>query len=146
MSGLYKMVCSNCDTVEHFTSVPLEWRCDACDTMNGYSNKELVRKSNDAGENTEISVKETLAERGTRYGEFANHAKLSQHMKMLFNKHVLEHGQPDEFTDTISESIEMIFHKLARIANGDPQYDDNFRDIAGYAQLVVDELQKTGNK
>ena len=85
MIGLYKMVCSNCDTVEHFTSVPLEWRCDACDGMNGYSNKGLVNrtsleeiytaaadtsesdrlrkelvelkaKPNDAGENTEISV------------------------------------------------------------------------------------------
>ena len=42
MSGLRKMVCSHCDTVEHFTSVPLEWRCDACDTMNGYSNKGLM--------------------------------------------------------------------------------------------------------
>ena len=39
------MVCSNCDTVEHFTSVPLEWRCDACDSMNGYSNKGLVNRT-----------------------------------------------------------------------------------------------------
>ena len=36
----------------------------------------------------------------------------------------------------------MIFHKLARIANGDPTYIDSWTDIAGYAQLVVDDLNE----
>ena len=30
---------------------------------------------------------------------------------------------------------------MGRIVNGDPSYVDNWRDIAGYAQLVADELQ-----
>ena len=137
MSKLYKMTCNHCDTVEHFTSVPLEWRCDACDSMNGYSNKGLVRKSNDAGENTDISVKETLAERGTRYGEFESHAKLSQ----LLQQEIFMHKTQD-YTPAMREAIQMICHKLARVANGDPFYDDSWRDIAGYAQLVVDELNK----
>ena len=141
MSGLHKMVCSHCDTVEHFTSVPLEWRWDGCDTMNGYSNKELVRKSNDAGENTDISVKETLAQRGTRYGEFRTHAEIATKLKQIMDDNLEGVGaEPYMY-----EAIHMICHKLARIANGDPFYDDSWRDIAGYAQLVVDELQKTGN-
>ena len=34
----------------------------------------------------------------------------------------------------------MIQHKIGRILNGDPNYDDNWRDICGYSQLVLDEL------
>lgn len=141
MSRSYKMICSHCDAVEYFTSVPLEWKCDTCDYMNGYSNKELMDRTNDAGEELQ-SVESTLKQRGNRYGAFASHARLSQSLKNLFSSHVKEYGQPENFTDEINEAIEMIFHKLARIANGDPTYDDNFRDIAGYAQLVVDELNK----
>lgn len=35
----------------------------------------------------------------------------------------------------------MIFHKIARILNGDPNYADSWVDIAGYAKLVADELE-----
>ena len=40
------------------------------------------------------------------------------------------------------ESLEMICHKIARILNGDPNYIDNWTDIAGYAVLVEQELRK----
>ena len=30
----------------------------------------------------------------------------------------------------------MICNKIARAVNGDPQYFDNYRDIAGYATLA----------
>jgi hypothetical protein len=36
----------------------------------------------------------------------------------------------------------MIFHKIARILNGNPDYVDNWIDIAGYAKLVADDLEK----
>lgn len=35
----------------------------------------------------------------------------------------------------------MIAHKIARILNGDPDYDDSWVDIAGYATLVVKKLK-----
>ena len=38
----------------------------------------------------------------------------------------------------------MICHKLGRIINGDPNYDDSWLDIAGYAQLIVNRLRKDG--
>lgn len=37
---------------------------------------------------------------------------------------------------------EMICVKLARIASGDPMYADHWRDIAGYAMLVVGMLER----
>ena len=40
-----------------------------------------------------------------------------------------------------AEAIDMIFSKLARILNGDPNYADNWIDIAGYATLVADRLE-----
>jgi len=97
-------------------------------------------KTNDAGEQVGVSVEATLKQRGNRYGEFKNHAALSQELKDMFYTHVAAYGQATEFTPAMTEAIEMIFHKIARIANGDPTYDDTWRDIAGYAQLVVEEL------
>ena len=94
-----------------------------------------ISKTNDAGEPTSISVDDTLAQRGDRYGKFSDHAKLSQ----LLQQDIFMHKTQD-YTPYMKESITMICHKLARIANGDPYYDDSWRDIAGYATLVVDYL------
>jgi len=118
-----------------------------------YSNKGLLQGEkpmheynlnaplvNDVGEKVQ-SVEATLKERGSRYGAFKDHAQLSQKLKIVFDDHVSDHGNPSDFTPVISEAIEMIFHKLARIANGDPTYIDNYVDIAGYAQLVVDDFK-----
>lgn len=44
------------------------------------------------------------------------------------------------------EALEMIAHKIARICNGDPNYADNWVDIAGYATLVANRLEKEGNE
>ena len=97
--------------------------------------------TNDAGEQLQ-STEATLEQRGSRYGDFDSHSQLSQTLKSAFHDHVVEFGQPEAFTDTINEALDLIFHKLARVANGDPLYDDNFRDIAGYATLVVEHLNK----
>ena len=88
------------------------------------------------------AIDSILAERGSNYGKFSNHAHLAQTLKSVFDSHVRQYGQPELFTDAMNEAIEMIFHKLARIGNGNPTYVDNFIDICGYSQLVVDELQK----
>jgi hypothetical protein len=88
----------------------------------------------------ETGVDAILTERGTRYGKFKDHARISQGLKRQF---VAQMGsskfdglQPDQ-----QEALEMIFHKLARIANGDPDYADSWVDIAGYAKLVSDRLE-----
>jgi len=132
----YKVPHTFCHVCENQTPVGSDR--DICYVHDGPRNEKHA-VTNDAGE-TLKSTNDTLKERGNRYGEFENHANLSQNMKNMFNKHVVEYGQPELFTATIIEAVEMIFHKLARVANGDPQYDDNFRDIAGYAELVVKDL------
>jgi hypothetical protein len=38
----------------------------------------------------------------------------------------------------------MVVHKIGRILNGDPHYADSWVDIAGYAKLVADRLEKAG--
>ena len=35
----------------------------------------------------------------------------------------------------------MIIHKLSRINSGDWKYLDHWRDIQGYAQLIINELE-----
>ena len=45
--------------------------------------------------------------------------------------------------DDMKEAADMIVHKLARTLSGNPNYIEHYRDIAGYAQLVVDRLQET---
>mgnify|MGYP006899589591 FL=1 len=102
----------------------------------GYNNKDLMDRP------IQSTVNAILKERGTNYGEFTNHAMLSQKLKEAFHTHVVNIGQPESFTDSMIEAMDMIFHKIARIANGDPLYVDSWQDIAGYAQLIVDELSK----
>ena len=85
-------------------------------------------------------ITNTLTERGNRYGKFKDQARFSQLMKDAFRAYMgtQKHDglEPDQ-----KEALEMIFHKLARIANGDPNYADSWVDIAGYAKLVADRLE-----
>ena len=85
------------------------------------------------------NIEAVLNERGKRYGEFKEGAILAQHLKHEFYSYST---QRSELTELTREALDMIFHKIARIGNGDQTYLDNWVDIAGYAQLVVNELSK----
>jgi len=77
-----------------------------------------------------------LEERGKRYGPFEGHAYITQELKlkMAANPGWLK------LNPSMKESLEMIAHKIGRILNGDPFYDDSWKDIAGYAELVAKQL------
>lgn len=84
-------------------------------------------------------IDETLQQRGSRYGLFENQAEVSQDLKSTVNVHLRRRGkwlQPFQ-----KEALELICHKMARIINGDENYDDSWADIAGYATLVAKRLQ-----
>lgn len=81
-------------------------------------------------------IHKTLEERGSRYGEFNTHAELTQKLKRVMT----EHPKYSALSDSQREALDMIAHKIGRIINGDCNYDDSWRDIVGYAQLVLDEL------
>ena len=85
------------------------------------------------------NITDTLTERGARYGAFKDHAEISQSLKATIKSYMGEKW--NEIEDDQRESIEMICHKIARIANGDPNYADSWIDIAGYATLVADRLE-----
>jgi len=82
-------------------------------------------------------IKEILDERGNRYGEFAEHARITQEIKDT----LVSGCSWEKCSDSQREALEMIAHKLGRIVNGDPDYDDSWIDIIGYTQLVLDELE-----
>ena len=86
------------------------------------------------------NIENVLEERGTNYGEFLHHAELSQYLKTVFTAHIKTYGQLEKFTPDMKEAIGMIFHKIARIANGDPTHIDGWVDIGGYSQLVAKRL------
>ena len=96
-------------------------------------------------------VNEILKERGGNYGEFHTQANLSQTLKTIITHHYNSvhtdaQGKVETMPHFMQESLHMICHKLARIANGNVYYVDSWQDIAGYAQLVVDILEKANAK
>jgi hypothetical protein len=84
-------------------------------------------------------VDAVLDERGKRYGPFITHAAITQQLKEVTNKHLYHRGKV--LTADQQEALDMIFHKIGRIINGDPDYADSWVDIAGYAKLVADRLE-----
>ena len=85
-------------------------------------------------------ITNTLAERGKRYGEFKGHAEVTQALKQLIKTSL--YAREKRLAPDQQEALDMICHKIGRIINGDPDYNDSWVDIAGYAKLVADRLQK----
>lgn len=85
-----------------------------------------------------MTIENTLTEREGRYGSFADHARLSQHLTDVMRSAPEWEG----LSAVQKEALEMIQHKVARILNGDPCYGDNWHDIAGYATLVEQNLEQ----
>jgi len=84
-----------------------------------------------------MTIRDTLKERGDRYGDFKTHAGICQDLKgIMVNTPSWDKCTPDK-----KQALEVIADKIARMLNGDPNYDDNWRDIIGYSQLVLDDLE-----
>lgn len=86
-----------------------------------------------------IKIKDVLDEREERYGSFETHAQITQSLKFILLEAL--HEKNKSMSSDQYEALEMICHKIARIINGDPDYADNWVDIAGYATLVANRLQ-----
>ena len=84
------------------------------------------------------TIQDVLNERGARYGDFSDHAAIAQQLQDIIR------AAPswDRMTPVIKQSLTVIADKLARICSGDPSYDDNWIDLMGYSQLVLDRLDK----
>jgi hypothetical protein len=101
-------------------------------TMPGTVGGATITFSN---EDSTIAV---LDERAKNYGPFIDMATITQEFKNIL------HAAPswNNMDADQQESLEMIVHKIARILNGRPDYADSWVDIAGYARLVSERLEK----
>lgn len=79
-----------------------------------------------------------VAQRRGRYGPLIESGKVAQdledYLRALPGWSRLEYDQ--------KEALSMVMHKISRIMCGDPDYDDSWVDIAGYAQNIVNRLRE----
>lgn len=90
--------------------------------------------------NSTIVPKEPAAltnERGQTHGRFSNHADYTQSFKRIMYRAEAERKGRGQraLTNKEREALEMIFHKIGRILAGQPEFQDHWDDIAGYAHL-----------
>ena len=78
-----------------------------------------------------------LAERAKRYGRFESNARIAQGIMdtLVFGDNWREVAVDQR------EALHQIAAKISRIVTGDPNYVDNWDDIAGFATLVADRLR-----
>jgi len=79
-----------------------------------------------------MKTEQLLEERNDTHGPFTGNAEISQRLKDVI---CVTDNWNFKLTDVHKEALDMICHKIARICNGDPAFDDHWDDIAGYAQL-----------
>jgi hypothetical protein len=83
-------------------------------------------------------IEETLNARHDKYGFFVDLCRTTYAIREVVNAELESRNKvldPDQMY-----ALDMILVKIGRIINGDPNYDDNWRDISGYATLVADRL------
>lgn len=91
------------------------------------------------------TIEETLNEREKTHGKYVEHASMTQALKRLIRANLKRAAFSQDVQDCISEALDMIAHKIGRITAGDSLESDHWRDIAGYATLVVRELEDGKN-
>ena len=88
-----------------------------------------------------MTIKKVLDDREKRYGQYQVVSQISQDIKKVIKNSRNYPLMPAYMI----ESLELIANKLARILNGDPLYDDSWRDISGYCTLVLMEIEDLEN-
>lgn len=83
-------------------------------------------------------IEDVLKERGSRYGAFKNHAAISQGLQQV----LVNCPNWGDIPADARQAMIVICDKMARACNGDPEYDDNWIDIIGYSQLVLDNIKR----
>ena len=79
---------------------------------------------------------ELLNEREEMHGDYGSLSVVSQRTKELWRAHPGWH----RLSECQRESLEMIAVKVSRILNGDADFEDNWGDISGYADLISSRL------
>ena len=107
-------------------------------TLITFVNTSRIYMGPSTGSTPPNGLSDVLNERGSRYGAFMGHASVTCKLKEVIRTELIHRSKKLE-VDQI-EALDMICHKIGRIVNGDADYDDSWRDIAGYSMLVCDRL------
>lgn len=81
-------------------------------------------------------VDEILKNRDSIHGDFQKVADTAQNLKAIIA------DSENHLPLDMNESLDLICTKIARIANGNFEEVDHWLDIAGYAQLIANRLNK----
>lgn len=84
-------------------------------------------------------IEDILVQRGSTHGDAEFQFDLSQRLKKTASE-----GFPRVAHLTLmqKEALEMILMKISRVCVGNPNEPDHWRDIAGYATLIANHLEK----
>jgi hypothetical protein len=91
------------------------------------------------------NLRDTLATRGKTHGRYNHHAEVTQALKRVIYTYINDDhmNMSDHFlSDAMLETLDMTAHKIGRILAGDPNEPDHWRDIAGYNELIVLEIER----
>ena len=129
--------------VTHVHKVEREWLKDeakpAATEVKDDRQTEMFEEVEQVSVPTTDTIDAVLDERGSRYGKFTTHAEVTQTFKRQAAWYLFQRNKKLDFDQ--QEALDMIFHKIGRIINGDADYADSWVDIAGYAKLVADRLE-----
>lgn len=89
---------------------------------------------------TETPIDVILKERRQQHGDFTDHARITQALKIVMK--IESKGSFSALSEIQREALEMIQHKIGRILAGNPNLKDHWHDIAGYAKLVADRIEE----
>lgn len=87
-----------------------------------------------------METSDILAERQKTHGDFSLNSQVSQEIKAAIRETAGASLSPMQL-----EALDYIAGKIGRICSGNPNEPDHWRDIAGYATLVVDRLPTVGD-
>jgi len=83
------------------------------------------------------NVETVLQERGNRYGSYSKFAECKEGIQRELTSLPNWHKAPA----TAKQATLMIVDKIIRAFNGDPNYEDNWIDIQGYAKLAQENTR-----
>lgn len=81
----------------------------------------------------------TIAERENTHGSFELRSEIARRLRDAMSLHERDNG----FTAPQEDALIHICNKLSRIAAGDSNHVDHWRDLSAYAELVATQLKAT---
>lgn len=78
-----------------------------------------------------MDTNELINERGHTHGDFDKQSRITRQLKKVLHTQ----GVWTQLSPGQQEALDMMTVKMGRILAGDPNYEDHWIDIAGYAEL-----------